>query len=117
MRASLIEFGLLEIEGQRYEHDVVIARGRARKRLKGPSRPYRAQYGHTPLSADEDIPWGAPLLIVGTGAAGQLPVMAEVLAEAERRGVDLIVEPTEDACRRLATLGPAAFAAILHVTC
>lgn len=117
MQARLVGFGVLEIEGQRYEHDVVIEVGALRKRRKGPSKPYRAEYGHTPLSVDEDIPWSAPLLIVGSGAAGQLPVMPEVLTEAERRGVMLVVEPTEDACRRLAGLEPDDFAAILHVTC
>jgi hypothetical protein len=117
VQARLVEFGVLEIEGQRYEHDVVIEGGQLRKRKKGPSKPYRGEYGHTPLSADEDIPWGAPLLVIGSGAAGQLPVMPEVPAEAERRGVELIIEPTEAACRRLADLGSDAFAAILHVTC
>jgi hypothetical protein len=43
--------------------------------------------------------------------------MPAVLGEAERRGVELIMEPTADACRRLATLSSAEFAAILHVTC
>ena len=117
MQAKLVGFGVLEIEGQRYEHDVVVERGQLRKRKKGPSKAYRDEYGHTPLSADEDIPWGAPLLVIGSGAAGQLPVMPEVLAEAERRGVEVIVEPTEEACRRLASLEAGEFAAILHVTC
>ncbi len=110
-------FGLLEIEGQRHEHDVVIERGQLRRRKKGPSKPYRAAFGHTPLSAGEDIPWSAPLLIIGTGAAGQLPVMPELLADAERRGVEVVIEPTADACRRLGSLAPEDFAAILHVTC
>ena len=117
MQARLVGFGQLEIEGRRYDHDVVIEQGRLRKRKKGPSKPYRGAYGHTPLSAEEAIPWDAPLLIIGNGAAGQLPVMPEVLEEAERRGIDIIVEPTEDACQRLATLAPDQFAAILHVTC
>lgn len=117
MQARLVEFGALEIEGRRYEHDVVIERGELRKRVKGPSKPYREEYGHTPLSAAEDIPWSAPLLIIGSGAAGQLPVMPEVLAAAESRGVEVVVEPTEDACRRLAALEPEDFTAILHVTC
>ena len=117
MDARLVQFGVLEIDGQRYEHDVVIDRGRLRKRKKGPSKPYRDEYGHTPLSADEDIPWDASRLIIGSGAAGRLPVMPEVLVEAERRGVELVIEPTEDACRRLGTEDLDAVAAILHVTC
>ena len=117
MDAKLVSFGVLEIDGQRCEHDVVIEGGRIRKRKKGPSKPYRDRYGHTPLSADEDIPWSAPLLIIGTGAAGQLPIMADLEAEARRREVELIAEPTEAACRRLATLDPERYSAILHVTC
>ena len=35
-------------------YDVVIDRGDVRKRIKKPSKPHRAIYGHTPLSADED---------------------------------------------------------------
>ena len=117
MQARLVGFGQLEIEGQRYDHDVVLEQGRIRKRRKGPSKPYRDEYGHTPLSADEAIPWDAPVLIIGSGAAGQLPVMPEVLAEAEARGVEVIVEPTRDACARLASLAPETYTAILHVTC
>jgi hypothetical protein len=58
MKAHLVAFGSIEIDGRRHEHDVVIDRGDVRKRIKKPSKPHRAIYGHTPLSADEDIPWG-----------------------------------------------------------
>ena len=117
MDAHLRAFGVLEIDGRRYEHDVVIEEGRVRKRRKGPSRPYRQAYGHTPLSTDEAIPWSAPRLIIGTGASGQLPIMPAVRAEAARRGVELIAEPTASACERLRDLDPTSYAAILHVTC
>ncbi|HSM32612.1 MAG TPA: MTH938/NDUFAF3 family protein [Anaerolineae bacterium] len=117
MHAQLRAFGVLEIDGRRYEHDVVIEKGRVRKRKKGPSRAHRQGYGHTPLSADEAIPWSAPRLIIGTGASGQLPIMPAVYAQAERRGVDVIAEPTASACERLRDLDPASYAAILHVTC
>ena len=117
MDAKLRAFGLLEIDGRRYEHDVVIEEGLVRKRRKGPSRQYRQDYGHTPLSAAEAIPWSAPRLIIGTGASGQLPVMPQVIEEAERRGVEVITEPTASACERLRDLEPASYAAILHVTC
>ena len=108
---------MIEVDGTRYEHDVVLDRGVIRKRKKGPSKVYRDRYGHTPLSADEAIPWSSLVLIIGTGAAGRLLVMPELHEEARRRGVELIVEPTEDACRRLQSADAAAVAAILHVTC
>ena len=117
MQAWLISFGLLEVEGQRYEHDVVIDAGQVRKRRKGPSKRFRVQYSHTPLSAEEDLPWGGDRLIIGTGASGALPVMPQVQLEADRRGVTVIAVPTREACRLLADLDPADVRAVLHVTC
>ena len=40
-------------------------------------------------------------LIVGTGIYGSLPVMPEVFHEGERRGVEVVTRPTEEACRLL----------------
>jgi hypothetical protein len=117
MRAELISFGLIEIEGQRYDHDVVIEAGVVRKRSKKPSKHHQADFGHTPLSAEEHIPWSGRRLIVGTGAAGQLPIMDEVYAEAARRGVEIVALGTSEACRLLADLPDDQVQAILHVTC
>ena len=86
MKARLVKFGEIEVEGKRYTHDVVIDGGKVRKRKKGPSKQFREKFGHTPLSVGEEIPWGGKRLIVGTGARGALPVLDEVLAEAKRRG-------------------------------
>ena len=117
MDACLLGFGLIEIEGHRYAHDVVIERGEVRKRRKGPSKPWRDHYGHTPLSAGEAIPWHGDQLIVGPGAEDGLPIMREVVEEAKRRGIKLIAVPTERACRMLADLPRNRVNAILHVTC
>jgi hypothetical protein len=89
MDVRLRGFGSIEVQGQTYEHDVVIDRGIVRKRSKKPSKPYRDKFGHTPLSADEELPWGGPRLIIGTGAHGSLTIMPEVVAEAAHRNVDL----------------------------
>jgi hypothetical protein len=115
--ARLVSFGQLEIDGRRYDHDVVIEGGRIRRRKKGPSKAFRDRYGHTPLSADEAIPWSARRLIVGTGASGQLPITAELHEEARRRGVEIVAVPTVEACRLLADADVEEVAAILHVTC
>jgi hypothetical protein len=117
MDVRFISFGALELDGRPVTRDIVLERGRVRKRKKGPSKPYRDRYGHTPLSVDEAIPWSAPRLIVGTGADGQLPIMPEVYEEARRRGVELVALPTAEACRLLRRVGPEEAAAILHVTC
>ena len=117
MDARLVAFGSIEVEGKRYEHDVVIDRGEVRPRSKKPSKAHRGEYGHTPLSAEETLPWSGPRLIIGTGAYGSLPVMGEVSAEAGRRGVELVAVPTEEACRMIAGVEPGDVNAVLHVTC
>src|SRR5947207_4996087 len=101
MRARLIRFGEIEVDGKRYTHDVVIDGGKVRKRKKGPSKQFREKFGHTPLSAGEEIPWGGKRLIVGTGAHGALPVMVEVVAEAKQRGIEVIAAPTLEVCQLL----------------
>ena len=117
MQASLIRFGVVEIDGERFEHDVVIDGGRVRKRHKKASKPLRDRYGHTPLSLLEPIPWACRRLIVGTGADGALPVDPELVEEARGRGVELVVVPTDDACVLLAEADLATTNAVLHVTC
>jgi len=115
MRFKDFCFGSLQIDGTTYEHDVVIDRGKISKRKKKPSKKFRADFGHTPLSVKEDIPWKCSQLIVGTGTYGRLPVMKEVKREAERRSVELLIFPTIEAIRLLEK-DPTANA-ILHVTC
>jgi hypothetical protein len=109
-------FGSVRIDGHTYRHDVIIERGEVRDRRKGASKRHRASYGHTPLSAQEEIPWDCRRLVIGTGAAGALPVMEAVRAEARRRHVDLVTLPTGQAIDLLA--GDVTDTnAILHLTC
>ena len=108
-------FGSISINGLSYEHDVVIDRGKIRKRDKKPSKKFREDFGHTPLSLEEEIPWKCHRLIIGTGG-GALPVMKEVKQEARRREIELIVVPTAEAIRVLKD-EPEDTNAILHVTC
>ena len=74
MEVRFLGFGSIEVEGREYGHDIVIDRGAVRKRSKKPSKPYRDTFGHTPLSVAEEIPWGGPRLIIGTGTHGALPM-------------------------------------------
>lgn len=109
-------FGSLRIDGEKYTKDVVLDRGVLRKRKKKLSREFQKQFGHTPVSLMEYIPWKCSRLLIGTGMAGWLPVMDEVVAEAHRRGVELVIRPTADAVKLLQK-DPADTNAILHVTC
>jgi len=117
MQVRLLRFGSVEVDGREYKHDIVVEGGRVRKRQKNASKPYRDHFGHTHLSADEELPWGGDRLIIGTGAYGSLPIMPEVVEEARRRGVDITALPTEDACRLIASLDENEVHAVLHVTC
>ena len=117
MKAKWIAFGEVEIEGRRYTSDVVIEAGRVTKRRKKPSKRYRDEYGHTPLSAGERIPWGGSQLIVGTGASGSLPIMPAVHAEADLRGIEIAAMPTKEALQMLRDVQVEDVYAIVHVTC
>jgi hypothetical protein len=117
MKCRLVSFGEIEIDGERFEHDVVIEKGLVRRRKKGPSKRYRGEYGHTPLTPDEAIPWSASRLIVGTGANGALPITEELFREAKKRRVEVVARPTVEACELLGELDRKSVAAVLHVTC
>jgi hypothetical protein len=120
VKARLITFGLVEIDGQRYDRDVILEGGRVDRRQKKASKPLRDRYGHTPLSLLEPIPWDCRRLVVGTGADGALPIDDAVFAEARRRGVELVDLPTDEACELLSAAGASDLEetnAILHVTC
>jgi hypothetical protein len=109
-------FGSIEIDGEVYEHDVVIDCGRIRKRKKRVSRKFRERFGHTPLSQEEEIPWKCRRLIAGSGKYGALPVMDEVKLEARRRDVEIAILPTAAAIKEFGK-NPAKTNAILHLTC
>ena len=83
------------------EHDVIIDRGKIRKRKKKPSKKFRDDFEHTPLSIEEEIPWSCRRLVIGTGRYGRLPVMEEVRREAKQREVEQVVLPTAQVSRRL----------------
>lgn len=116
MRFQSCSFGSIRIDDVTYENDVVIDRGEIRKRKKKSSQRYRSDFGHTPLSIEEDIPWKCRTLVIGTGMNGALPVTDEVKKEAKRRNVELVILKTPEAIEKLKS-DPEETNAILHVTC
>ena len=116
MRFTGYSFGSVRVDGVTYDHDLIIDRGKVRKRKKAASKRFRGAYGHTPLSIAEDIPWRCRRLVIGTGADGALPVMKEVRDEARRREVNLVILPTAEAIDVLAGVLKDTNA-VLHVTC
>src|SRR5262249_53331807 len=67
---------------------------------KKPSKKFRDEFGHTPVSIEEKIPWKCRRLIIGTGT-GRLPVMDDLKSEAKRRKIALVVLTTTDAIEEL----------------
>jgi hypothetical protein len=116
MRIDGFSFGTIRIDGETFEEDVVIDRGAVRARKKKPSKRFRGEFGHTPLSLEEKIPWKCTTLVIGTGADERLPVMPAVLEEAKRRGVEVMALRTDRAIRLLRDAGRDTNA-VLHITC
>jgi hypothetical protein len=115
LRFEEFSFGSIRIDGVTYERDVVIDRGEVRKRKKKPSKKFREAFGHTPLSAEEKIPWKCKRLVIGTGT-GALPIMDDVKKEAKRRQVQLLMMSTAAAIEELRK-NPKDTNAIRHITC
>jgi hypothetical protein len=114
MKWGKCRLGLLKVDGEKHKKDVVLDRGCVRPRKKKPSREFRKAFGHTPLSLREEIPWECKRLVIGTGVHGRLPVMDDVLDEARRRGVEVVVCTTPEAVKMLID-NPPDTNAILHV--
>jgi hypothetical protein len=53
-------FGHICIDGKDYDHDVVIDHGKVSRRKKKPSKAFREEYGHTPLSGRRRHSLGLP---------------------------------------------------------
>ena len=110
-------FGEITVNAEVLTHDVVIEKGKVRRRQKGPSRKLRAKYGHTPLTPQEEIPWDCKTLVIGTGMHGRLPIVEEFKEEAKRRGVELIILKTKEAVEYFNKNVSKDLNAILHITC
>ncbi|MFQ5799865.1 MAG: Mth938-like domain-containing protein [Bacteroidota bacterium] len=86
------EFGSMTVAGQIHHDDVTIIENRV-------IGNWWRREGHT-LHADDiaDI-LDAPIeiLVVGTGAYGNMTVTSEVTEAASRRGIELVLAPTREA--------------------
>lgn len=113
MRTDPFALGSICIDGVTYAHDVVITRGRVRKRKKRPSKPFRdpSAIPHSPSRKTSHGTAGARWWY-GHGRRSSL--MDEVKAEAARREVALVTVPTREAIRALQD-EPKRMNAILHV--
>ena len=112
------EFGWIEIDKKRYEHDVIIHRdGSVTKRSKKRSKELKSTYGHTPL-CDHELDFlekeKPEIVYIGTGQYGDLPLTLE--AKTVLSQFEMVIHPTPEILDTLEN-EKRSFAAIIHVTC
>ena len=107
------QFGLIVIDGRKYKHDVII-------RTDGVLPNWWRAEGHS-LSMDDlktALEVQPRVLIIGTGANGRMQVPAETMHKLEESGVDVIVNPTAQACEIYNEIrAEGGVVAGLHLTC
>jgi hypothetical protein len=106
-------FGQIVINGRKYTSDVIIFPDRVQGNW------WRDESHRLTLKDISGIIDENPeILLVGTGNSGLMRVLPEVEREAEARGIQLIVQPTGDACEIYNQLSQTQrVAAALHLTC
>ena len=117
MKFTYNSFGQVQIDGEAYQRDVVLNNKTIESRKKKNSRHLKAQFGHTPLGPEENIPWDCVELVIGTGYYGSLPVTEEILQEAKNRGVTLKIMKTAQASCQYLSEANSDTNAVLHITC
>jgi hypothetical protein len=113
---------MARLEGYRFGRVIVDGREETRDVIVLPSRVIRNWWrkdGHALVLDDlgdvvDELP---ELLVVGTGAAGQMEPDPATLKTLRDRGVEVEVLRTDEAVRRYGAADPARTAAALHLTC
>ena len=107
------EFGVIVIDGQTFNTDVLIWPGRIK------SDWWRREAHLLQLDDVAEALAATPqVLVVGRGEPGKMQVDPALVAYLKDRGVDLMTHPTREACRVINDLnGSRRLAAALHLTC
>jgi hypothetical protein len=105
-------FGRIVVDGEEHDRDLIVLPDRV-------VANWWRREGHSLTLEDlsevkDELP---EKLILGTGAQGRLRPPDAVLAELERRGIEVEVLHTGDAVRRYGELDERRTAAALHLTC
>ena len=107
------EFGRIVIDGEIYNHDVIILSGKIIDN-------WRRKQGHELCLADiESIIDELPrTLIIGTGESGMMKVLEEVKTTLQSRGIEVIITETRKAYAAYNKIYKTRkTAAALHLTC
>lgn len=111
-------YGWAEIDGIRYDHDIIIHADRSvTKRSKKEAKKYKKKFGHTPLIAEElafVAEENPALVFIGTGQYGDLPVTGE--AKELLEPYTPVIRTTPEILELIAE-ETRPFVAVLHVNC
>jgi hypothetical protein len=113
MHVDSYEFGAIAIDGRTYRNDLLIWPGHFKDdwwRLEG----------HLLQIPDvaEALAASPQVLVVGTGAYGNMVVDPELAAFLKDKGIDLMARPTREACQYInAEADKRRLAIALHLTC
>lgn len=118
MEIESTAFGSITVDGETYEHDIVItAEGKVKKRKKKLSE---AIYGTSHIiSLDEAksvYEKGVKTLVIGTGQYGRVELSEEASAYFEKKGCRVLTEATPKAIKRFNKEKKGKIG-LFHVTC
>jgi len=111
-RLEEYSFGRLMVDGREHTRDLIVLPDRV-------VSDWWRREGHALAIEDLEAVIDAlpERLVLGVGAYGRLHPHAAVIAELERRGVQVECLPTDAAVRRYGELDERCTAAALHLTC
>ena len=118
MLIDATEFGSITIDGETYDHDVIIRlSGRIERRRK---RLSKERYGTSHVISKEEAKFifedGCDLLVVGTGQQDNVRLSPEAEAYFDKKGCRVLLQPTPDAIGAF-NRSAANRIALIHVTC
>jgi len=118
MRIDRTEFGSITIDGETYDHDVVIGlSGEVSKRKK---RLSKEQYGTSHIVSKKEAKAvyekGCEAIIVGAGQDGNLRLSLEAKEYFDKRGCEVVLQRTPQAIATFNRLRTRKIA-LMHVTC
>jgi hypothetical protein len=113
---DMYEFGVIVVDGRKYTRDLIIL---PTKVMEG----WWRREGHNLTLEDLkellDLDASLEVLVIGTGYSGMMNVPEDVEESLKERGIEVIVEPTRNACQTFNTLlgEGRRVAAAIHLTC
>ncbi len=118
VRIDRSEFGSITIDGETYDHDVMIRlSGEVSKRKKKLSKQqYGTSHVVSKMEAKAVFEKGCDLVIIGSGQEGNVHLSPEAEEYFAKKGCEVLLQPTQDAIRSF-NRSTKRKIALMHVTC